>query len=409
MARLEGCVVSFSVRRRRGIFPRVEFGLDYWLGGRRIRFVDPLSTHGDGDAGGHSPGSSELEGLRSSGKRCSKKTSARIDWTQASRWLAECHSEHDECASSGTSPGTLPANFRVIDVERRCIVDTPPPDRNFVALSYVWGQSPDPTKLHATKSNMQRLLVDGSLSAAKMPRTVEDAMEACRRLGEPYLWVDRFCIVQDDADDKGEQIAAMGAVYSLAKLVLLATDGHSDSGIAGVSHDRPQKQLSYQIAGITFTNAPVGWREIINGSSAWSTRGWTYQEAILPTRKLYLTESQAFFECRRSVLSEDGSEEMAIYSPLGLRNQPWDPAVDVLYGHVSRYRARKLTNLSDIYNAIDGVASALYGRFGSLWAGLPRQDFDRALLWSQNGLDGLAHRNEHGKTYMYPSWSWSSI
>jgi hypothetical protein len=99
---------------------------------------------------------------------------------------------------------TLPATFRVIDVQRRRLVQMPLGFPRFVALSYVWGHHPDPAKLFATKANIEALRRDGGLPESDMPATVEDAMEVCRRLGEPYLWVDRLCITQDDDGHEAE-------------------------------------------------------------------------------------------------------------------------------------------------------------------------------------------------------------
>jgi hypothetical protein len=144
----------------------------------------------------------------------------------------------------------------------------------FVALSYVGGHHPDPAKLFATKANIEALRRDGGLPESDMPATVEDAMEVCRRLGEPYLWVDRFCITQDDDGHKAEQIAAMAAIYSLAELVIVVTDGDSDSGIAGVSRERPQGQVHDRISGLDFIISDLPpLRDIALGGSVWSTRG----------------------------------------------------------------------------------------------------------------------------------------
>ncbi|KAK3357797.1 heterokaryon incompatibility protein-domain-containing protein [Lasiosphaeria hispida] len=329
---------------------------------------------------------------------------SHVDWSLGLHWLEDCRENHEECTREKT--GSLPAGFRLIDVNRRCVVETQA-NCQFVALSYVWGRHPDLTKLFATRSNRERLKIDGSLSVLDLPKTVEDAIEACRQLGEGYLWIDRFCILQDDLEDKGHQINAMAAIYSLAKFALIITDGDSDSGIAGISRERTQTQMREQISGFAFISEPADWREIIGGESVWSTRGWTYQEAVLPHRKLYLSESQAFFECATHVADECGAVQQAMYSPHGLNKQPWHHLYDTFYSHLARYRARSLTNPDDVYNAIDGVASALYGGFHSLLSGLPRQEFDEALLWCLDGhtdstLQGAASNGSS------PSWSWSS-
>ncbi|KAM7216087.1 Heterokaryon incompatibility protein (HET) domain containing protein [Rhypophila decipiens] len=332
---------------------------------------------------------------------------SHVNWSLGWRWLDECLENHGAFCTRERA-GSLPVGFRLIDVDRRCVVETQANSRHeFVALSYVWGQQTDPTRLFAAKSNRERLKIDGSLSVLDLPKTVEDAIEACRQLGQVYLWVDRFCIVQDDLEDKARQISAMATIYSLAKFALIITDGDSDSGIAGISRERTQAQMCEQIAGFDFISEPTQWREIIGGASVWSTRGWTYQEAILPQRKLYLSESQAFFECATKVVHEHGEIEQGMYSPHGLNNQPWHPRYVTFYRHLSKYRDRSLRNRADVYNAIDGIASALYDCSQALLSGLPRQEFDEALLWC---LYGHTHSRLRGAAFngWGPSWSWSS-
>jgi len=383
-----------------GILPRLYFGAGGWEKGRLIRYRDRHASTIES----HHLARSEGTFLGGSVSRDVPLVGSYINWDLAARWLSHCYREHEDC--TGTGNFTLPASFRVIDVDKRCLVQAPS-NCSYVALSYVWGRNPNPAKLLTTRSNIEKLREEGGLSASDMPITVENAIEACRRLGETYLWVDRFCIIQDDPQDKGEQIVAMAAIYWLAKFAIIVTDGDSDSGIAGIGHERAQQQISDEISGFKFTNEPAGWREIISGSSVWSTRGWTYQEAILPRRKLYLTESQAVFECGEHIVGEDGSEQRAMHSPYGLKNEPWNPLVETFYEHLIAYRSRSLTNTSDIYNAIDGVASALYGNFGSIWKGLPRQEFDEALLWRLDGYYGRGFTGPANNGTV-PSWSWSS-
>ncbi|KAI0448832.1 hypothetical protein F5B21DRAFT_496299, partial [Xylaria acuta] len=68
-------------------------------------------------------------------------------------------------------------------------------------------------------------------------------MEACKRLDQQYLWVDRLCIVQDDKKDKYKQIRSLEAIYSCAKLVVVVVCGDSiHSGLTGIHDGFPKKK-----------------------------------------------------------------------------------------------------------------------------------------------------------------------
>ncbi|KAJ6096856.1 heterokaryon incompatibility [Penicillium sp. IBT 16267x] len=304
----------------------------------------------------------------------------------------------------------MPAHFRLIDVRRRQIVAAPH-DCRYVALSYVWGPNPNKAKEMTSRATLESLQEDGGLRTANVAKTINDAITNCSKLKEDYLWVDQYCIIQDDPSDQAEQIASMAAIYSSAAFVIISTDGDMYDGIPGVSSERVQKQIQCQLAGIEFINKLPSWRGITGGSSVWSTRGWTYQEGILGRRKLYFSSSQSFFECDQSVLNEDGESQQALYSPNGLRPQIWDPLVDSYYYHVGQYSMRHLGSQFDIYNAIEGVASALYGKKHPLWFGLPRDDFDKALLWRPDSDLNQPRESLPLKVPpegLIPSWSWSS-
>lgn len=54
-------------------------------------------------------------------------------------------------------------------------------------------------------------------------------------LGERYLWVDQYCIDQNDADDKHAQIGNMAAIFEGAYATIVAFSAtDSASGLPGV-------------------------------------------------------------------------------------------------------------------------------------------------------------------------------
>jgi hypothetical protein len=165
----------------------------------------------------------------------------------------------------------LPPGFRVIDVARRCITEMD--SCQFIALSYVWGAHMDlyaATYMH----NIKELMTDGSLTADKLPRTLADAITICEQLRERYLWIDRLCIVQDNADDKQRQIEAMGHIYSAAKLVIIAAHGNGARfGIPGVSRPRCVGQRRVNLYGLTTTSLAL--EKVVEPLTIWNTRGCT--------------------------------------------------------------------------------------------------------------------------------------
>ncbi|KAK0638363.1 hypothetical protein DIS24_g9890 [Lasiodiplodia hormozganensis] len=228
----------------------------------------------------------------------------RVDWPVIRRFIRECKHSHKNCAPNGA--GVFPASFRVIDVHERRVVRGCPSGR-FVALSYVWGTRGPSGKLAAKKSSIDYLETIGSLCDADLPATVAEAMQACRMLGERYLWVDSLCIVQDDFDVKQEQIDAMAEVYgSAAFTIIVATGGSMHESVPGISVDRPGR-VHTNMLGMSFLEIET-WNSSVNSSpeklienSTWYKRGWTYQERVLSTKKLYFSDNDVFFQCSSSV------------------------------------------------------------------------------------------------------------
>lgn len=110
--------------------------------------------------------------------------SGLIDWGRISGWLNRCTLEHEECQP--LQIGAFPNGFRVIDVVERRVV-TPSPDCRFITLSYVWGETPDPTQTMATLSTIEDLEQRGGLQASKPPLVIEDANVSHLVLGGPEV------------------------------------------------------------------------------------------------------------------------------------------------------------------------------------------------------------------------------
>ena len=102
-------------------------------------------------------------------------------------------------------------------------------------------------------------------------------MEACRRIGCRYLWVDALCIVQDDPDDVREQITLMCDIYSGALSTIIAAWGdNADAGLPGVSPDTPREpQMVANFDGLGMVEVLPLLRDVRDGST-WMSRAWTW-------------------------------------------------------------------------------------------------------------------------------------
>ena len=325
-----------------------------------------------------------------------------ISWPSLENKINECCKTHNECRNEIKS--CLPKGFRVIDVFRRCLVETT--ECRFVALSYVWGANPRSSLLAASSATISGMKKEGGLPILGMPRTIEDAIRVCILLGQKYLWADRLCVIQDDDDDKKDQIEAMGSIYSSSLLVLVAAYGDSmDFGIPGVGHLRRVVQHHEDILGLRIASVV---RSVDDDPlDLWHTRGWTYQEAVLPKRRLYFTSTRAFFECERSMCHEDQfntetSRNEILSTRLTIPED--DSSFKSFARHLRHYTSRKLTYRSDAYDAVNGILKLLYEGQSTFENGLPRLDFDRALLWFPDIGDDSKARLEGQRTAL-PTWS----
>ncbi|KAL4755573.1 HET domain-containing protein [Aspergillus foveolatus] len=302
-----------------------------------------------------------------------------VSWAPLIDRINKCYETHSKCRPK--TGDSLPPGFRVIDVNRRCLVETN--DCRFVALSYVWGLTPKSKLLACSRATIDEMKKDGGLPPTKVPRTIEDAIAACIHIGERYLWADMLCIIQDDPEDLQTQVNAMGEIYPSATIVLVASYGNSmEFGIPGIGHPRNAVQQSADIAGLRVTNVLREADE--DPFNLWPTRGWTYQEAVLSNRRLYFTSTRAFFECEQSICHEDPFNLEEIRDELlstRLVISEDMSRFDSFKRHLRHYSTRKLTYRSDAYNALFGILKSLYKGSERIIHGLPEVDFDRALLW----------------------------
>ncbi|KAF2501411.1 HET-domain-containing protein [Lophium mytilinum] len=320
--------------------------------------------------------------------------SETVDWPTIGGWLSEQH------ITTTQDSETLPylerelRDVRVIDITQSRVVNLPPSCR-YVALSYVWGTEPA-GQFQTVRSNISELGKVGSLARVELPRTITDAIAACKALGQNYLWIDRLCIIQDDFPEmKATQLDQMGAIYRKAAFTIVAVAGQGATyGLPGVTLPRLSVQKRLNLHDIELIESIPSLSMCLN-QSKWQTRGWTYQESEASIAMLYFTDFGVYYRSRRNqhlVLEAEGPAQVSAT----LMDQ-------VSYmDRVEAYTKRSLTYLGDILRAFSGILNGMYGPH--MVFGMPLKAFDRAILWES--FDNTSIRRSANNTF--PTWSWLS-
>jgi hypothetical protein len=69
-------------------------------------------------------------------------------------------------------------------------------------------------------------------------------------LGISYIWVDKYCIDQENAEQKQEQIPIMGQIYERAEVTIIAAVGRdANAGLSGIGMTARRPQPIFNTGG----------------------------------------------------------------------------------------------------------------------------------------------------------------
>jgi hypothetical protein len=300
-------------------------------------------------------------------------------------------------------------DIKLVDVSTRKIIQPPEGPFDYLALSYVWGG------VHQQSYQLGSKL-------AKLPQTIEDAIDFVQKLGKQYLWVDSLCIDQSDDKDKERQIKKMQNIYCGAYVTIIALSGRSAND--GLPRLKQNKDLFSQLTcringkrlvGLMPTLSQQIWR------APWGKRAWTLQEALVSPRCLYISDHQLYFECNGMQCCESLNDTRSWAHHLRLEPNPaqggWlaskvgdgclrtpidNPSHRMeRYGSkLALYSYRSMTKPVDGLNAFSGILQFLETMYTKgFFVGLPIEDFQWGLLW----------RSQWPPTPRpgFPTWSWA--
>ncbi|ROT38348.1 HET-domain-containing protein [Sodiomyces alkalinus F11] len=367
--------------------------------------------------------------------------------------------------AAGESPTWFPT--WLIDAVDRRLVRARAGDR-YMALTYVYEPPPlsSGNATRETKRDNVEMLT-ASLDHAEMPQAIDDAIWLARKLGIRLLWVDRFCIVQDDDAERDEYIRNMAYVFANAYLTVVAAAGeNANTGLSALVSPggRAPPPVPKDALG---PPGRQGHHDMIT-SSRWRERCWTMQEGFYARRALFVFDKTMTWECHcqtwnlagdvdvadgagagasagagptspgaaaaskvpglQRVLSLRGSssapvprkgrnnnthQKCAAARPrpaaLGFRHAPW-PDLDEYARICMDFSARRLCRVEDTTAAFRGFTTVLDKTFaGGFVFGMPVLFLDAALLWRPAATirrRQIAPTLDSGGMNPVPSWSW---
>jgi hypothetical protein len=147
----------------------------------------------------------------------------------------------------------------------------------YVALSHCWGTS-DVFKL--TSQTISELAA--GIPLERLPKTFQDAIYICRKLGYRYLWIDSLCIFQDSTDDWLHEAKSMKMVYENCTWSVAALHG-KDSDAGCFSRRNPLQYLHYVfpswsdlVIDLVRPDFDDEFRHELAGMMPLLTRGWVF-------------------------------------------------------------------------------------------------------------------------------------
>jgi hypothetical protein len=360
--------------------------------------------------------------------------------------LAHCHENHEDCKSlerEKSRPKRLLKIDGSIDTVKIILLETVDTSYKYVALSHCWGPKHDAAGNlnmipRTTKANLGKHISHG-LPGPSLTKTFRDVLDVTRKLGIEYIWIDSLCIVQDDQEDKIQELPRMGSIYGGAYLVVAAT--LAENGDHGLHRERQQRLVQFRTLTNEMLKAAVYekshhdvWKK---GEQFWAEpelplfgRAWAFQERLLAKRVVHFTPSELVWECFSSIECECGdlqsphtsSPEFGKGKNLKTKYRDivrWGSDMDrINFWHdiCAQYSARQISYVTDRLPALSSVARQIdmSGLLGKYLAGIWECTLPGGLLWwseytnpSLYPVGTKTHRRI--RPPCVPTWSWLSV
>ena len=223
----------------------------------------------------------------------------------ARSWLRTCIMYHPKCQRDiDLSDKFMPSRVMKLDatsgVLRIRLVESLPKPEPYATLSYCWGGDQE---LKTMRDSIESFKID--MPVHELPATIRDAAEVALQLNIPNIFVDAFCIIQDDPNDMAHQLAQMPTIYSESMVTIAGSRAKSfDQGFLHEREPLPQFFERGEVYQLPFCS-PTG--EIGSAillpihldsvTEPLEDRAWALQERLLSPRIIDYATHQTFWHC----------------------------------------------------------------------------------------------------------------
>lgn len=344
------------------------------------------------------------------------KLSREVRIAMSRDWLKSCLEEHASSGKCGWLDAHPPLPTRVLELDLGDgtrdirLVEGKERTGKYAALTYRWGS--DSENIFKTVSD--NLLQNKSrITFKSLNMLFKDTVSLLRSLKILYLWIDRFCIVQDDKSDWESEASKMADVYSNAHLTISASVSTS-----------PNARLFPHSSGYIRRLVPVeGDFDSDTVGGTLSRRGWCIQERCLSRRILHFGRAQMHWECPTSDRDEHWVSDLQPVTRTILGPRPFDlgqpnsSPYPSWYHIMHNYTAGSFTYERDRQSGLLGLQNVFKSVTGDrmIW-GLWVRDLAFGLMWGLREYAVYPKREDKQSWHEWrpgtlgsPSWSWFSV
>jgi hypothetical protein len=243
-----------------------------------------------------------------------------VPGSRSTEWPAELHKTHEiwtRAFKGMPMHDVVGQPSRLLNLQTGEVF-TPRQPVQYAAVSYVWAQW-----------------------AGRLDAMLLELKDLAKPMGLEFAWLDQKCIDQTSVSDKAVEIKRMGEYYSHAAITFVMVPEWSTS-------------FTWELAGFAMTKEEAAKANAeINAlkETAWISRVWTFQEALLSNRVVFVGRAVAKSAVELAIVEELGETPHDVH---GYLHASWNRTPDGLNHVTVRFCDKKREGSSPV------IASSIF-------------------------------------------------